>query len=82
MQLQLYTGRHDVHQATIHFVDESKKEYVGDWTPEWNEMLAELQKALNMLLAQGYGILDVNIRKTEPKYGIIFSIDITYWDTP
>lgn len=82
MNYKVFTGRHDVHQATIYFNKPEKKDYVGDWTPEWNEMLGDLQKIVNMLLQSGFGILDVNIRKTEPESGVIFVVEITYWDNP
>lgn len=83
MFVEKYAKYRDVvSHITILFRKPEKAGYVGEWSTEWREMMQELDKEIQAILARGYGILDVTITKTEPATGIIFAADVTYWNHP
>lgn len=72
--------RDAVSHLRLLFIKPEKASYIGEWSTEWFEMMTLLTRELQDILAHGYGILDVQIVKTEPSSGIIFYADITYWN--
>ncbi len=71
-----------VSHLRLTFIKPEKSGYVGEWSTEWAEMMTELNRELQEILRRGYGILDVQITKTEPTTGVIFIADVTYWNHP
>lgn len=83
MIVEKYSKYRDVvSHMRVHFLKPNMAGYVGEWSTEWAEMMRLLDRELQEIVARGYGILEVNITKTEPSSGVIFMADITYWNHP
>lgn len=76
------TYRDYVSHLRFLFLKPEKSGYIGEWSTEWAEMMQLLDKELKLILRRGYGILKIEITKTEPTTGVIFIADITYWNHP
>jgi hypothetical protein len=71
-----------VSHLRLYFHKPEMNSYVGGWAIEWGEMLIDLNREIQGILDRGYGILEVEITKTEPTTGTLFIADITYWNHP
>lgn len=76
------TYKDSVYHLTIWFSKPSKAQYVGEWSTEWAEMMEMLNNWIQDFTKDTFGILSVNITKTEPASGVIFVVNITYWLHP
>lgn len=76
------TYQDQVYHLTVWFRKPSKANYVGPWAVEWVEMMDMLKDWIASFTQDTFGILSVNITKTDPTSNYIFVAYITYWLHP
>jgi hypothetical protein len=80
MQVDISNSRYDVHQKFIVFSQEDNDELSVPWGEQWPKVFERLAAEVKRLTDAGLGVLDVDICKTNPDYGVYYTAIITYWD--